>query len=73
MNASYEPPQGSPLPQLEGHFSTGRLERVLRAGHFTITAELAPPDSALAADVYERARLFDGYVDGMNATDGSGA
>ena len=63
----------SPLAKLEGHSSTGRLERVLRAGHFVVTAELAPPDSALAEDVYERARLFDGYVDGMNATDGSGA
>ena len=64
---------GSPLPQKEGHSSTGRLERVLRSGIFAVTAELAPPDSALAEDVYERARLFDGYVDGMNATDGSGA
>jgi len=73
VNAPYEQHPGSPLPHLEGHYSTGRLERVLRAGHFTVTAELAPPDSALAADVYERARLFDGCVDGMNATDGSGA
>ena len=64
---------GSPLPLKEGHVSTGRLERVLRSGKFAVTAELAPPDSALAEDVYERARLFDGYVDGMNATDGSGA
>ena len=64
---------GSPLPQQEGHSSTGRLERVLRAGKFAVTAELAPPDSALAEDVYERAQLFDGFVDGMNATDGSGA
>lgn len=64
---------GSPLSPREGHVSTGRLERVLREGKFVVTAELAPPDSALAEDVYERARLFDGYVDGMNATDGSGA
>ncbi|MEM7564850.1 MAG: methylenetetrahydrofolate reductase, partial [Pseudomonadota bacterium] len=64
---------GSPLPDLEGHVSGGRFERVLRAGHFAVTAELAPPDSALAEDVYDRARVFDGYVDGMNATDGSGA
>ena len=64
---------GKPLPQKEGHSSTGRLERVLRSGKFVVTAELAPPDSALAEDVYERAHLFDGYVDGMNATDGSGA
>lgn len=73
MNAPSAQHPGSPLPQLPGHSSTGRLERVLRAGHFAVTAELAPPDSALAEDVYERARLFDGYVDGMNATDGSGA
>ena len=73
MNAPYDQRPGSPLPPKEGHVSTGRLERVLRSGKFAVTAELAPPDSALAEDVYERARLFDGYVDGMNATDGSGA
>lgn len=64
---------GGPLPKKSGHISNGRLERVLKAGHFAITTELAPPDSALAEDVYERAQIFDGYVDGMNATDGSGA
>ncbi len=64
---------GTPLPVLEGHSSGGRLERVLRSGKFAVTAELSPPDSALASDVYERASVFDGYVDGMNATDGSGA
>jgi len=73
VNAPYEKNPGNPLLHLQGHSSSGRLERVLRAGHFAVTAELAPPDSALAEDVYERARLFDGYVDGMNATDGSGA
>ncbi len=63
------------LPQdpLPGHSSRGRLERILRSGTFAVTAELAPPDSANAEDVYERARVFDGYVDGINATDGSGA
>ena len=64
---------GMPLPEKAGHYSRGRLERVLRKGIFAVTAELAPPDSALAEDVYERARIFDGFVDGMNATDGSGA
>jgi methylenetetrahydrofolate reductase (NADPH) len=62
-----------PLELSKGHSSRGRLERLLRSGEFVVTAELAPPDSALAADVYDRARVFDGYVDGMNATDGSGA
>ncbi len=64
---------GYPLPILPGHSSPGRLERVLRAGHFAVTSELAPPDSANPADVYERAALFDGWVDAINATDGSGA
>ena len=73
MTGAFEQHPGSPLPEMEGHVSRGRLERVLRAGKFAVTAELAPPDSALAEDVYERARQFDGYVDGMNATDGSGA
>ena len=64
---------GERLPILPGHSSFGRLERVLRAGGFAVTAEIAPPDSANPAEVYERAALFDGYVDAMNATDGSGA
>jgi methylenetetrahydrofolate reductase (NADPH) len=46
---------------------------VLRAGQFAITTELAPPDSADPEEVYQRARIFDGYVDAINATDGSGA
>jgi methylenetetrahydrofolate reductase (NADPH) len=68
-----EPVPGYPLPILPGHTSPGRLERVLRAGVFAVTAELAPPDSADPDDVYRRARVFDGYVDAINATDGSGA
>ena len=64
---------GEALPIRPGHVSPGRLERVLRAGAFAVTAEIAPPDSADPHDVYERAALFDGYVDAMNATDGSGA
>ena len=64
---------GDPLPIRPGHSSFGRLERVLRAGGFAVTAEIAPPDSANPAEVYERAALYDGYVDAINATDGSGA
>jgi methylenetetrahydrofolate reductase (NADPH) len=45
----------------------------LRAGAFAVTSELDPPDSADPEDVYRRARVFDGYVDAINATDGSGA
>ena len=64
---------GENLPVREGHSSPGRLERVLRAGTFAVTAEIAPPDSADPEDVYERAAMFDGVVDAINATDGSGA
>ncbi|TNE33990.1 MAG: methylenetetrahydrofolate reductase [Alphaproteobacteria bacterium] len=62
-----------PLPPLPGHTSRGRLERVLRAGEFAVTAELNPPDSADPNEVFERGAVFDGWVDGINATDGSGA
>jgi len=68
-----EPVPGYPLPILPGHTSPGRFERVLRAGQFAVTSELAPPDSADPEEVYQRARMFDGYVDAINATDGSGA
>ena len=64
---------GEHLPIRPGHDSPGRLERVLRAGAFAVTAEIAPPDSADPEEVYNRAALFDGYVDAINATDGSGA
>ena len=68
-----EPAPGEPLPILPGHSSPGRFERVLRAGAFAVTAELSPPDSADPEDVYTRAHVFDGRVDAINATDGSGA
>jgi len=64
---------GEHLPIWPGHDSPGRLERVLRAGCFAVTAEIAPPDSADPEEVYKRAALFDGCVDAINATDGSGA
>ncbi len=64
---------GENLPIRPGHDSPGRLERVLRAGSFAVTAEIAPPDSADPEEVYARASMFDGVVDAINATDGSGA
>ena len=63
----------TPLPKLEGHSSRGRLERILRRGEFAITAELNPPDSADPTEVFHQGSIFDGWVDGINATDGSGA
>jgi len=73
VNFEDEPVPGYPLPILPGHTSPGRFERVLRAGQFAVTTELAPPDSADPEEVYARARIFDRYVDAINATDGSGA
>ncbi len=61
------------LPLPAGHVSHGRFEQVLRAGHFAISTEIAPPDSADPDEVLRRASMFDGYVDAINATDGSGA
>lgn len=62
-----------PLDPLPGHSSRGRLERVLRRGEFAVTAELNPPDSADPQDVYDRAAVFEGWVDAINAVDASGA
>jgi methylenetetrahydrofolate reductase (NADPH) len=55
-----------------GHVSPGRLEQLLRDGVFAVTTEISPPDSADPREVFERASVFHGYVDAMNATDGSG-
>jgi methylenetetrahydrofolate reductase (NADPH) len=68
-----EPAPGYSLPILPGHVSPGRLERVLRAGKFAVTTEFSPPDSADPEEVYKRAHVFDGCVDAINVTDGSGA
>ena len=57
----------------EGHVSHSRLERVLRSGRFAVTAELNPPDSADAADVFEAAQPLGEVADAINATDASGA
>lgn len=67
-----EPNPGESLPIRPGHVSPGRLERLLREKIFALTTEISPPDSADPHEVYERAKVFDGYVDAMNATDGSG-
>ncbi len=53
--------------------SGSRLERVLRAGRFAVTAELNPPDSADPQEVYDRALILATVCDGINAVDASGA
>ena len=63
----------APLRPLPGHVSRGRLERVLRRGEFAVTAEINPPDSADPDEIEHRMKPFEGWVDAINATDGSGA
>jgi len=50
-----------------------RLERILRAGDFAVTAELNPPDSADPQEVYDAALVLSRVCDGINATDASAA
>ncbi|MCA9969993.1 MAG: methylenetetrahydrofolate reductase [Anaerolineales bacterium] len=57
----------------QAYRSDGRLERVLRAGLFAVTAELNPPDSADPQEVYDAALVLSGVCDAINATDASGA
>jgi len=53
--------------------SGGRLEALLRAGEFVVTAETSPPDAAAAAPVLARAGCLKGHADAVNVTDGAGA
>ncbi len=57
----------------ESYISGSRLERILRAGRFAVTAELNPPDSVNPQEVYDAALVLSRVCDAINATDGSGA
>ncbi|MCD6423867.1 MAG: methylenetetrahydrofolate reductase [Anaerolineales bacterium] len=58
---------------METKVPCSRLESVLREGHFAVTAELNPPDSADPEDVYKAAGILANVCDGINAVDASGA
>ena len=45
------------------------LEKVLRAGHFAVTAECGPPRGADAQEVIKKIPLLAGCVDACNVTD----
>jgi 5,10-methylenetetrahydrofolate reductase len=57
----------------EGHvngFKSGsRLERILRAGHFAVTAELGPPQNADPDVIRKKAQLLKSVCDAANLTD----
>lgn len=48
---------------------TSRLERLVRAGTFVVTAEVVPPRSADGGAVRAQARELVGYADAVNVTD----
>lgn len=49
--------------------TSSNLERVLRAGHFAVTAELGPPKSADPQVILDKCGYLAGYVDAANITD----
>lgn len=49
--------------------SGSKLEKILRAGHFAVTAELGPPQSADADVIRRKAGLLKGVADAVNITD----
>ncbi len=49
--------------------SGSRLEKVLAAGHFAVTAELGPPQSSNPEAIKKKAGYCLGKVDGVNITD----
>jgi methylenetetrahydrofolate reductase (NADPH) len=52
-----------------GYLAGSTLERVLKAGHFAVTGELGPPQSADGSVIREKAVLLKGYCDAVNITD----
>ena len=59
----------TPPPNGNGYLSGSNLERVLKNGHFAVTAELGPPQSADAAVIRKKAALLKGVCDAVNITD----
>lgn len=52
-----------------GYKSGSNLEKVLRHGHFAVTAELGPPKNADGEVVRKKAAILKGFVDAANITD----
>ena len=52
-----------------GYLSGSNLERVLKAGHFAVTSELGPPQSADGEVIRKKAAQLKGYCDAVNITD----
>ncbi|HUX75377.1 MAG TPA: methylenetetrahydrofolate reductase [Anaerolineae bacterium] len=52
-----------------GYKSGSNLEKILRAGHFAVTGELGPPQSADPEHIFRKAKLLCEAVDAVNITD----
>jgi methylenetetrahydrofolate reductase (NADPH) len=52
-----------------GYLAGSTLERMLKAGHFAVTGELGPPQSADGKVIREKAAELKGYCDAVNITD----
>jgi 5,10-methylenetetrahydrofolate reductase len=52
-----------------GYLSGSNLELVLRAGHFAVTSELGPPQSADSEVIRKKSALLKGFCDAVNITD----
>jgi 5,10-methylenetetrahydrofolate reductase len=52
-----------------GYLAGSNLERVLRAGHFAVTGELGPPQSADGEEIRKKAKLLKGICEAVNITD----
>jgi methylenetetrahydrofolate reductase (NADPH) len=52
-----------------GYLSGSNLEKVLKNGHFAVTAELGPPQNADGDVIRKKARLLKGNCDAVNITD----
>jgi 5,10-methylenetetrahydrofolate reductase len=55
--------------QGNGHLVGSNLESVLKAGHFAVTAELGPPQSADREAIRSKISLLKGFCDAANITD----
>lgn len=52
-----------------GYISGSNLEKVLKAGHFAVSAELGPPQNADGEVIRKKATLLRGCCDAVNLTD----
>jgi methylenetetrahydrofolate reductase (NADPH) len=52
-----------------GYLAGSNLEKILKAGHFAVTGELGPPQSADSEEIRHKASLLKGNCDAVNITD----